>query len=508
MHPDIVRVIHERTRVASHVLVLGAMALGFGGVLPRHAGAQLVTPKTVPVFQNQQFAILPSATAGMGGVSIATDDSITDAFVNPAKAARLREGIFFSAPYSHHVSGDRGGGRTLPLGGIATFGDWAIGGTFAVQQLDRAGPMGFSQAISDRTANNQYLMLSAARRLGAGLSIGAGGSFAGLDAVDGVDLLYPGSDRIQQRGSSSDLRVGLTKAFAGERTLELLILRNQFDVTHDVNFRNVRWDTLSQGPIVTDRAEHNEDRTRIWGVHAEYTRPVGDAGWRIGWLATVNQISHPKIPNYVLQSIPRDPGGTLSGNAGVGLARTFGATTFGLDLILEPMRSITWADAANDTAIVGGGMIPAGGKTVENEFAFTNSIVRAGLGHQVPVTKDSSSMFEFQLGLGVYSINYHLEQTNNVERTYREQSENWIEWTPTIGLAFRTRALQLRYNYSSTCSNRDCDRRADGPVIVFADRVSSAGTLGGGVIAAPSAPLTFNGGKVSLHRLSVSFPIR
>lgn len=505
MQPDFAIAGPARHLVASVLTV--ATALCIVGVAPRPASAQLVTPKTVPVFQNQQFDLLPSATAGMAGVSIAFDDSLADAFVNPAKATRLRGGTFFTAPYRHRVSGDRGGGRTMPLGGLATFDDWTVGGAFALQQLDRAGPMGFSPLISDRTATNQYLMLSVARRMGAGVSIGAGASFAGLGAVDGVDLLYPGSDRIGQSGSSSDLRLGLTKSFAPHETFELLVLRNQFDVTHDVHFGGFVWDTLSWRPIVIDRAERNEDRTRIWGVHAEYTRPVGNAGWRIGWLTTINQLSHPKIPNYVLQSIPRDPGSTIAANAGFGLARDFGASTFGLDLILEPMTSTTWADAARDTAIVGGGTIRAGGKTVENSFNFTNAILRIGVGHEIPVAKDSSSVFGFQLGLGAYSIKYRLGQTNNVERTFREQDENWIEWTPTVGFAFRTRTLHLRYNYSSTCSSRGCDIN-DGLDVTNFTTADAGRTLAGGVIAAPSAPLTFNGGKVSMHRLSVSFPIR
>ena len=246
-------------------------------------------------------------------------------------------------------------------------------------------------------------------------------------------------------------------------------------VTHDVHLGGFLWDTLTMRPIAIDRSEHNEDRTR------------------------------PRIPNYVLQSIPCDPGSTVAANAGFGLARTFGASTFGLDLILEPMTSTTWADAARDTAIVGGGTIPAGGKTVENSFNFTNTSVRVGFGHEIPVTKDRSSTVGFHLGLRAYSINFRLGQTNNVERTFREQNENWIEWTPTVGFAFRTRTLHLRYNYSSTCSNRDCDSSLD---VMNPDQWDRGVALAGGVIAAPSAPLTFNGGKVRMHRLSVSFPIR
>jgi hypothetical protein len=493
---------------ARHVFagaVVFATALICASSAPRTAQAQLVTPKTVPVFQNQQFDILPSATAGMAGVSIALDDSLADPFVNPAKATRLRGGMFFTAPFRHSISGSRGGGRTLPVGALTSIGDWSIAGVFALQQIDRAGPMGFSPVNSDRTATNQYLSLSLARRVGQGLSIGASGTFAGLGAVDGVDLLYAGSDHINQSGSSADVRVGFTKEFAPNRTLEVILLHNQFQMTHDVHFGSWRFDPVLRQSVLTERTDHNEDRTRIWGAHTEYTQPVGSEGWRIGWLATINQLSHPKIPNYVLQSIPRDPGSTLAFNAGIGLARVFGGSTFGVDLIHEPMSSTTWADAARDTAVVGGGIIPAGGKTVENSFRFANTMLRVGFGHEMPVSKDSSSVFGFQLGLGVYSINYRLGQTNNVQKTFREQRENWMEWTPTFGLAFRTRTLQLRYNYSVSCSISDCITIGTGDRVTVAAPVA---TSTGGVIAAPSSALTFNGGTASTHKFWVSIPIR
>ena len=490
-------------------LVRAVTALVLIGSLARVAGAQLVTPKTLPVFQNQQFDILPSATAGMAGISIALDDSLADPFVNPAKATRLRGGTFFTTPFRHSVSDNRGGGRTLPVGGIGSFGDWSIAGIFALQQLDRAGQMSFTPAISDRTATNQYLTLSAARRIGHGISVGASGTFAELNAVDGVDLLYQGSDRINQAGSSSDVRLGLTKEFAPHQTLEVVLLHNLYQMTHDVHYTTSRWDPALRQSFTTQRTDHNVDRTSIWGAHAEYTQPIGTEGWRIGWLGTVNQLSHPKIPEYVLESvrpIPRDPGSTLAFNAGIGLSKVWSGSTFGIDLIREPMTSNTWADAARDTAVVGGGTIKAGGKTIENSFRFNNTILRVGFGHDVAVGHDSSSVFGFQLGLGVYAINYKLAQTNNVQKTSREQRESWMEWSPTLGLAYRTHAMQLRYNYSVTCAVSECFSFGD-KVNVVGPSSSGANTTGG-VIVAPSSALTFNGGTASSHKFWISIPIK
>ena len=83
------------------------------------APAQLVTPRTVPVFQDEQFEIYPSSRPGFAGVFIALDDTLNDPFVNPAKGTRLRGLTITTAPYSHGISGNRGGGRTLPIGFLA-----------------------------------------------------------------------------------------------------------------------------------------------------------------------------------------------------------------------------------------------------------------------------------------------------------------------------------------------------------------------------------------------------
>src|SRR5687768_7230781 len=118
------------------------LAAGWCGLLavPIESPAQVVTPKTVPVLQSGQFDIFPSARAGMGGPVIAVDDSLLDPFVNPAKATRIGVGHVFSAPFFHSISGARGGGRSLPVGGGASWGRWSATGIFAFQQLDRAGP--------------------------------------------------------------------------------------------------------------------------------------------------------------------------------------------------------------------------------------------------------------------------------------------------------------------------------------------------------------------------------
>src|SRR5581483_10234405 len=118
----------------------------------------------------------------------------------------------------------------------------------------------------------------------------------------------------------------------------------------------------------------------------------------VGWVATANRLSHPKIPNYQIQNIPRDPGTTYGFNAGIGAARIFGNTTFGVDVIEEPMFSNTWGTAAHDTAVANGAptIIRAGDRTVDNHFTFSNSKIRIGLSHDIQLHGDSAQALTWQ----------------------------------------------------------------------------------------------------------------
>lgn len=495
---------------AGHALVRVVVATGFFAlmwclpVVPAAARAQVVAPKTLPVLQGGQFEMHPSARAGMGGAVIAVDDSLLDPFVNPAKTARMGAGNVFISPYLHNVSGGRGGGRTIPIGGGGQWGAWSATGLFTFQQLDRAGPT-WNLPTADQSAFNQYVSGSIARRISSRTAVGFGVQLAALDAVDGVDLLYGGSDRIDQSGSSSDFRVGLTRETGVDRNLELMLVHSRTDMRHDVRFTTWSWNPIEGREIIRQRNEVNEDKTNIWGLHSEYSRPVGSEGWKLGWLGTVNRLDHPKIPNYVIQNIPRDPGTTWSFNAGMGIGRSIRGTSFAAELIYEPMFSETWADAAGDTATANGGIIRAGAKTVENTFRFRNSRLRVGAGHDLTVGR-RNTVVGLQAGLGVHAVNYRLRQTNNVLETFRTQDEDWIEWTPTVGLRVRTRDLDLLYNFSITCGPGACGGTVIMPFVSFPDRLETAS--GGGIIAAPSSELFMQSGALTVHKLTLSLPIR
>lgn len=62
------------------------------------AAGQMISLKTVPVPNGEQFLLLPSRALGMGGASLALEDPIVDAFANPAKGVRLTGMRVFVAP--------------------------------------------------------------------------------------------------------------------------------------------------------------------------------------------------------------------------------------------------------------------------------------------------------------------------------------------------------------------------------------------------------------------------
>ena len=250
------------------------------------------------------------------------------------------------------------------------------------------------------------------------------------------------SQKIEQSGHLSDLRLGILKEWDSGQSMEFTLLRNKVRMQHDVTYLNLVWEAVPPDtfpvPQWRTRVEENLDHTDTWGGHLEFRRPVGTDGWNVGWSLTANEKDHPKIPNYEIQNIPRDPGETRAYALGAGLAKTEGPARFGVDLVLEPIRSETWAYAAADTISVIGGTIRKGEKTVENDFHFTNALVRAG-------TALDYRSATFSLGLQIRSISYDLDQFDRIQVTKRNQEESWMEWTPSLGVKLNLAGVDLHY---------------------------------------------------------------
>ncbi|HET7374980.1 MAG TPA: hypothetical protein VFJ20_16440 [Gemmatimonadaceae bacterium] len=489
--------------------------------------AQLIQVKTLPIADGDQWRIFPSANSGMGDVSIALADSLLDPFVNPAKGSRMRPksgGAFFGSPAFYSVSQNAGGGRTFPVGGILRSGSTFGAIAFAYQEIDDVnsnrqftppppvlrGVDGSPVTIDEPSRQNQFAFASIGRVFaGHDLSVAGGVQWSRLHDIDGVDLLYAGSAGIDQHGNAVDARLGVTKDWVtrtGTRTAEAILLRNGFDMTHDVTWADQVWDANTRTFTTRARVDHNLDRTDTWGLHLGYSQPAADSGWRVGAIATANLMSHPKLPDYQIARvavIPWDPGHTAAYDLGVGVSKVHGPTTLGFDAIFEPIATHTWGEAHGPTPTQSGGTIPDGGKTTENHFRFSNSIVRGGVGHDLDL--GSQQTLRLQLGIALRSIDYSLRQLDHVAEAERRQHEHWTEWTRTWGLGLHFSDLEIRYAGRRATGTGRPGILPSGGVIFDAPVALSAGS---NILAAPTGPLTLTGVAVTTHQISVSLPIR
>ena len=455
---------------------------------------QLLPIRTVPVASGDQFRLAPAARMGMGGVRYALRDSLADGWSNPARGRDLSSSLFLASPTFYGISDAGGAGRSFPVTGLFAGSRWFGGASVALQQVEN-DPSGGGNSLSDRLGRNLYVSGFIGTRLGDGpWAVGIGLSGASLQAMDGVDLLYAGSDRIEQSGRIVDIRLGLDRVGDTDR-LGIALVNNRVSMEHDVTW--TRWVQIDSIPGQWERTvELNEDRTSSWAGQVMWERDLRAPGWRIGASATVNRKSHPKIPNYVIQNIPRDPGTTWAWEAGFGIARTAEATTFGLDIALQPIWSTTWQGADSIDVANSGGRLNIGDRSIENDFLFTNVMLRSGVSHRIdPV--------EFQLGLDIRSYGYELDQVNWVEATQRKQTESWVEWSPTVGIIATLDALDIRYGLRVTNGTGRPGRAIScGP----GDQLGGDG--GSDFILAPGAPLTLQDARVTTHQITVSIPIR
>src|SRR5256886_17553934 len=77
-------------------------------------GAQLISIKTVPIPQGDQFNLFPSLNQGRGGVPIGLPDTLLDPFRNPAKGGRLSIPRFFGPPMRYGLRPNAGARPARP----------------------------------------------------------------------------------------------------------------------------------------------------------------------------------------------------------------------------------------------------------------------------------------------------------------------------------------------------------------------------------------------------------
>lgn len=468
--------------------------------------AQIIPIKTVPLATGSQFSIFPSAHMASGGVSIATGDELLDPFINPAKGFSVEGLRVLSAPQMYSVSMERGtgegSGRSLPLGVLMKNGNTFGGLYWARQELstDQNERFGVSPTIfanpsfaSDDPENNTYTYAMLGTVIpGMDISIGASAMWGELNSVEGVNLLFPRSPKVLQNGSLAQYRLGLTRAMEDDQQFDAVLVRSVFKMRYDVGSST----TAMDGRLVQFNPEY--DQTNLWGLQLRYTRPLAD-NWRVGGLLTTNWKEHPKIPNYDLMSIPRDPGNSTAYNLGLGLHKGIDYSYFAVDLIYEPITTMTWAEADQAIPLSNGDVFPAGMRTVENFFNFTNWIGRFGF-------RAGSAASAFQAGLQVHVINYDLEQINHIQRSKRNQSEGWAEWTISAGYGFSVGPARVLYTGLLTMGTGQ-------PGVVSA---GWSGTARSGVtdafskgdfLPAPSGSLNVREALIWTHMVSISYRI-
>lgn len=485
------------------------------------AHAQIIAVKTAPIADGGQFAFLPSANLGMGGLSIALADSTLDPFVNPAKGSRLRGARVFGAPTFFSVSREAGGGLTLPVGTSLSSGAWFSQFTVAMQELERTGPEnGFVgppvlAAVPDASIappvveqdepsrQNRYLHATVGRRIGnQGLSVAASASWWALNAMDGVDLYYPGSQSVRQSGEALDLRLGLLKEWRGQ-SLEALLVRNRSGMNQDVAFAETFWDPSPRQFVVVPRVEPNADRTETWGLHLGYARPLADSAWRVGGILTANRIRQPRLPNYGLPQVPAEAGRAHAYDIGAGVARSTGPWTWGVDAIFEPIWSRSWDRADKATETRTGTTLPAGTKTLDSRFRFTNGIVRAGVGTTAALSATTAMTFE--AGGQLRAIRYRLDQWDAVQQRESGSTQSWNEWTRSWGVSARFVGAELRYRGTLT-TGAGRPGFDDSGGVFFVDALSARPGPGG-----PFGPFNltpFDDVRVTTHQISLSVALK
>jgi len=481
-------------------------------LLPPKASSQVISIKTVPVASGDQFVIIPSRNLGMGGISIALDDPLIDPFINPGKGRLIEGAKLYGGSSFYSISRDNGSGRTLPMALLVGSDEWFGGAAGAIQQLIPASPTmtdpwfrfgpidPWSQpSFRGPLPQNRYGFGLLGRTLPGGkVAIGASVSAADLEAVDGVELLYANSSLIEQYGRTVDYRLGVAGDLEGNRTFEVLLLHNRIRMTHDVTYSNLPG--LFVDPPMPSTMKRNYDYSNSTGIHFGYVQPMAQEGWRVGGILTGNWKSHPKIPEYELENmspIPKDPGNSWAYNLGFGFSKMSESSIIGIDFIFEPVWTETWGEAGEPIPTNTGLIIPIGGKTVENDFRFDNYIFRMG-------TQWVRGSTGFQLGLQLRSVNYKLNQLNNIEGFARLQREHWIEWTPSWGINLSLPEFGLYY----VGRLRAGTGRPGAASVWGFDRDVGMVLLSGDFLVAPTASLVLQDATVVTHQFFMVIPLR
>ena len=402
--------------------------------------SQGIAVKTVPLLSTDQFSLIPSFRDDMGGTTIAIRDGLQDLFINPGNLDdHLLSQWFVNPRLSHWHYGQETSTRysgqwpsyymeqnsskssifTLPFGLFLRTKNLYTGAMVGMQALS----VDSWQSAHFKASNYPCTWFGGLYVPAYKMSIGIGIDYVRIRGVDGVYLLYPNATHLSQKGSAKQFRMGVSGTLANEDHWSLLGSRYIFKI------------------LQTEQNVVNKDENNGWLIQANYLKKIS-APLTLGILITADWRYHPKIPEYPLAGIPRDPGNTQALNFGLGLKWQNETTLFGLDMIYEPIDVKTWADAATELTRWDGLIYHAGAVIMRNDYRFANRLIRAGV--QIKPTIWLSLATGAQVKFYEYDY-YQNDFVNQVERTGKPQRQ-WSEATWSGGIKIHTGRYDLTYS--------------------------------------------------------------
>jgi hypothetical protein len=396
----------------------------------------------------------------MGDISIALSDGLRDPFINPAEMTGVSQSYAISILRRSRWNVDQmqissnqqidkpwenttrkkhyASNVSLPVAIMFNYESVAIGAIGSYQHLvssslERHTETGMEPVSSEtihRADHYPYSVAAAVKLPGTGLSLGAGISMTHIHGLDGIQFLYPDVQSLQVSGSEFTYRFGITQLMEDSSKLSVLGGRMLYETFQHASYTGA--------PSVD-----NQDKNHIWFMQAQYRIPLTD-GISVGLLAVGNWKEHPKIPDYPITGIPRDPGTTTAYNFGTGIAwRQQSSTTLALEYLIEPIASKTWVEAAQDQ-MANGRVIHAGEVTQRNNYTFVNHLVRFGVEIQ------PTSWLVVRGGTSLHYYSYDYEFINLISNT-EQHADPQLEWTEidiSGGITASFGPLELGYQFN------------------------------------------------------------
>jgi len=426
------------------------------------ATSQLITVRTYPVLSEDTYMPLPTRYGGMGKVSIALLDDEREPFINPATLLS-RQATYASVFILPRVSSwdvrstsqdlwpsssgmwatenrQNAANYFAPVGVIQKSGTTALGLLATVHRTTShqfrqwsSGPG--SQATQPEeasfAANNLAVAGSGAALIpGTAIAVGVGATLADVRGIDGVQFLYPDSKSIDINGKLREYRLGMFLSPSGQDQLSLLGGWNSMEIHQRAEYE---WSTSPT---------KNEDKNHTWFGQVNYRVPVSERA-TIGLLGIGNWREHPKLPDYPISGVPRDPGTTRAFNAGIGASlQTSSNALLAVEYIFEPILTNTWVEALQDLDRGDGVVVVRRGeKQQENTYTFANHIARFGA--QI----EALEWVILQVGAESRTVQYDFVSRNyqwNTEHRAAPQSR-WQEITLTGAVRLSLGSFNVAY---------------------------------------------------------------